>query len=239
MDQAYFDAEIRPRLGSGARYVGHLDQRALCRLVGSSAVALVTPAWDEPFGLVAAEAMLCGTPVAGYRRGGLREVVTPETGRLATANEPGALAGGDRRRGYCSTAARCGVTRSHAHGVQTDGRRVRGPVRHDPLGASGVIGYYVHHVGAGHLHRARAVAQRTSSTVTGLSSLPRPGGLARTVGAAGPRRPVADARSTRQPADGSTGFPRATPVCGGGWRRCRRGSTPHTPTCSSVTCPWR
>ncbi len=91
MDQAYFDAQIRPRLGSGARYVGHLDQRALCRLVGSSAVALVTPAWDEPFGLVAAEAMLCGTPVAGYRRGGLREVVTPETGRLATANEPGAL----------------------------------------------------------------------------------------------------------------------------------------------------
>ncbi len=37
-----------------------------------------------------------------------------------------------------------------------------------------MIGYYVHHVGAGHLHRARAVAQRTSSTVTGLSSLPRP-----------------------------------------------------------------
>ena len=43
MDQCYFDAEIRPRLDDSVRYVGHLDQRDLCRLVGSSAVALVTP----------------------------------------------------------------------------------------------------------------------------------------------------------------------------------------------------
>ena len=37
-----------------------------------------------------------------------------------------------------------------------------------------MIGYYVHHVGAGHLHRARAVAERSRVTVTGLSSLARP-----------------------------------------------------------------
>jgi hypothetical protein len=37
-----------------------------------------------------------------------------------------------------------------------------------------VIGYYVHHVGAGHLQRARAVALRAGGTVTGLSSLPAP-----------------------------------------------------------------
>jgi glycosyltransferase involved in cell wall biosynthesis len=92
MDAAYFDAEIRPRLDHRARYVGHLDQQDLCRLVGSSAVALVTPTWEEPFGLVAAEAMMCGTPVAGYGRGGLREVVTPETGRLAVTHDSAALA---------------------------------------------------------------------------------------------------------------------------------------------------
>jgi hypothetical protein len=39
-----------------------------------------------------------------------------------------------------------------------------------------VIGYYVHHVGSGHLHRARAVAAVSRSAVTGLSSLPRPDG---------------------------------------------------------------
>ena len=37
-----------------------------------------------------------------------------------------------------------------------------------------MIGYYVHHVGSGHLHRARAVAQALDAPVTGFSSLPRP-----------------------------------------------------------------
>jgi hypothetical protein len=37
-----------------------------------------------------------------------------------------------------------------------------------------VIGWYIHHVGRGHLHRAHAVSRRLASQVTGLSSLPRP-----------------------------------------------------------------
>ncbi|MCK8678228.1 glycosyltransferase [Streptomyces lichenis] len=37
-----------------------------------------------------------------------------------------------------------------------------------------MIGYYVHHQGKGHLHRARCVARHTRTPVTGLSSLPRP-----------------------------------------------------------------
>lgn len=39
-----------------------------------------------------------------------------------------------------------------------------------------MIGYYVHHVGAGHLNRARAVADASRNLVTGLSSLPEPAG---------------------------------------------------------------
>ncbi len=39
---------------------------------------------------------------------------------------------------------------------------------------SGMIGYYVHHVGQGHLHSALAVAQHLTGPVTVLSSLPRP-----------------------------------------------------------------
>jgi glycosyltransferase involved in cell wall biosynthesis len=92
MDEDYFDAEIRPRLDGRARYAGHLGQHDLCRLVGSSAVALVTPTWDEPFGLVAAEAMFCGTPVAGYSRGGLPEIVTQESGRLTGSHDVSGLA---------------------------------------------------------------------------------------------------------------------------------------------------
>lgn len=37
-----------------------------------------------------------------------------------------------------------------------------------------MIGWYVHHRGHGHVHRARAVAQHLEQPVTGLSSLPRP-----------------------------------------------------------------
>lgn len=39
-----------------------------------------------------------------------------------------------------------------------------------------MIGWYVHHVGAGHLTRARAIAAHLRTDVTGLSSLPRPEG---------------------------------------------------------------
>jgi hypothetical protein len=37
-----------------------------------------------------------------------------------------------------------------------------------------VIGYYVHHQGRGHLHRAQALTETLGEPVTGLSSLPRP-----------------------------------------------------------------
>ena len=39
-----------------------------------------------------------------------------------------------------------------------------------------MIGYYVHHQGRGHLHRAQALAAVLDEPVTGLSSVPRPSG---------------------------------------------------------------
>jgi glycosyltransferase involved in cell wall biosynthesis len=90
--QGYFDAEIAPRLGPRAEWVGHLDHDGLNALHATSAVGLVTPCWSEPFGLVAAEMLACGTPVAAFRRGGLREVVDGEAGRFARACTAEALA---------------------------------------------------------------------------------------------------------------------------------------------------
>jgi glycosyltransferase involved in cell wall biosynthesis len=93
-DHDYVDAEVRPRLGAGARYVGPLGQRRLDRLIGAADCALVTPMWEEPFGLVVAEALATGTPVAAFGNGGVREVVAGSP--AAVAVPPGdvdALAG--------------------------------------------------------------------------------------------------------------------------------------------------
>ena len=74
-DRAYFTREVAPHLGDEIVYEGHLDAARLQQEIRTSRAALVTPRWDEPFGLVAAEALASGTPVVGFARGAIPEVV--------------------------------------------------------------------------------------------------------------------------------------------------------------------
>jgi glycosyltransferase involved in cell wall biosynthesis len=89
---AYYSERILPRLGDDVTYVGHLAHRDLAKLIGGASVALCTPCWEEPYGLVVAEALACGTPVAAFRRGGIPAIVDETCGALAEPDDVTSLA---------------------------------------------------------------------------------------------------------------------------------------------------
>jgi len=75
-DRGYFEREIAPWLdGTTIRHVGPVDDAAKNALLGGAAAMLMPIGFDEPFGIVMAEAMACGTPVIAFRRGSVPEVV--------------------------------------------------------------------------------------------------------------------------------------------------------------------
>lgn len=92
LDEDYYRESILPGLGIGAIHVGHLAHAALARLIGGACAFLCTPLWDEPYGLVVAEALACGVPVAAFARGAIPEITDASCGVLAIPDDPGSLA---------------------------------------------------------------------------------------------------------------------------------------------------
>lgn len=90
-DKKYFKNKIEPLLDDNTDLMGLLDQTGLNDLIGKATVCLVTPVWQEPFGLVVAEAMACGTPIAGFEMGALPEIITDQVGRLVPFGDVAAL----------------------------------------------------------------------------------------------------------------------------------------------------
>src|ERR1700745_4180012 len=79
---------------------------SLWAAVARAAVVLCPSRWDEPFGLAAAEAQACGTPVVAFRRGGLSEVIVDGvTGFLVAADDTAACAEAVARAPGLSRAA--------------------------------------------------------------------------------------------------------------------------------------
>jgi glycosyltransferase involved in cell wall biosynthesis len=136
----YLEAELRTRLAlPGIRLEGEVDHAAKCALMGGAIATLFPITWEEPFGLVMIESMLCGTPVLAFRRGAAPELVDEGlTGWLVDDADElrerlSALADGrlrfDRRRCRAVAEARFDVGRMvdgmlavYAASVRTHGR---------------------------------------------------------------------------------------------------------------------
>ncbi len=73
--QGYFDTEVQPHLSDWITYVGPVDDVQKNILLGGALAFLMPIEWEEPFGIVMAEALACGTPIVGTPRGSVPEVV--------------------------------------------------------------------------------------------------------------------------------------------------------------------
>jgi len=96
IERAYFAREVEPRIGRDVTIFGIADATAKRRLLSRAACMLFPICWEEPFGLVVIEAMVCGTPVVALRRGAVPElIVNGETGIIV--DDPAQLPDGIAR----------------------------------------------------------------------------------------------------------------------------------------------
>lgn len=92
------DGELRAELEMLARtlgirgihFLGHQSQDSAAEVYSIADVSVV-PSRHEPFGLVAVEALACGTPVVGTNGGGLSDFITPDVGTLVSMEDWNAL----------------------------------------------------------------------------------------------------------------------------------------------------
>jgi glycosyltransferase involved in cell wall biosynthesis len=105
----YFESEVKPLLDSGDEIPAEipLDERIdLLR----HADALLNPiTWSEPFGLVMAEALACGTPVLAFANGAATEIIDSGTTGYLCRDEEEMIRAVDRvaeiDRANCRSAA--------------------------------------------------------------------------------------------------------------------------------------
>jgi glycosyltransferase involved in cell wall biosynthesis len=95
-ERDFWENAVAPHLGrDGVEYAGEVGDAEKNTLLGRAAALLVPVQWDEPFGIVFAEALAAGTPIISCARGALPEIVEPgRTGFLINSADEGAAAVG-------------------------------------------------------------------------------------------------------------------------------------------------
>ncbi len=110
-DAEYFEHAVLPRLAEMERaglaeYLGQVPRERLWQLMAGAEAVLCPSHWQEPFGLVPAEAQAAGAPVIGYAHGALPEIVAQgETGWLVAPGDLEAAAAAVDRLSAISRAA--------------------------------------------------------------------------------------------------------------------------------------
>lgn len=109
-DESFMADEIEPLLdGDRIRFVGEVDGIQKRELLANASALLFPIEWDEPFGLVMIEALSSGTPVIGFRRASVPEVVEDGRTGFVVDDVEGMVAAigriGDIARRACRAAA--------------------------------------------------------------------------------------------------------------------------------------
>jgi len=119
--RAWADAHVLPHVdGREIRYVGPVDDAQKSALLGDAAALLMPILWDEPFGIVMAEAMACGTPVLGLRRGALPEVVEDGVTGFVRDDVVGLVSAVGQLAGIDRAACRARVARYYSADAVTE-----------------------------------------------------------------------------------------------------------------------
>ena len=74
-DEEYFQS-VKPMIdGKQIKYIGEVGLKKKNELLSNAKAVLFPTIWEEPFGLVMTEAMATGTPVIGFKKGSVPEVI--------------------------------------------------------------------------------------------------------------------------------------------------------------------
>ncbi len=94
-NEDYFNEQVAPLLSQDRKngeqklfdYIGHVTKEEVNHYLVQATAMLFTSTWDEPYGLILAESLACGTPVIGFDVGASAEIVTPSTGIIVAKED--------------------------------------------------------------------------------------------------------------------------------------------------------